>query len=661
MEFLKNNKRFSFVIGETNAWDTPYDVSFSENGNELTTVYVFQNGLKVTNIAKKYDDFDAYEWVNWLENTSDAPTEIISDLWDADCSLPMMHEDPKQRVAYFPDVKKATKVYAPAGSTCAKTEFYCDVDIMNENTRLNHIYPGETKSYSAFGGRSSGGEHAPFFNVHKEGTGYIFAIGWTGQWNCEITREEDSLTFRSKVEDTHFRLLPGEKIRTSSVVFMGYAGDFADSQNKWRRLVKKHFSLIGSKGRPDHGPLCAGVWGGMKTSSILERLDVLDKEKLPFEYIWMDAGWYGIDTKPTPDEYEGDWAEHTGDWRVSPLIHPNKLKDVTEKIHAGSRKFILWFEPERVISTTPIAQEHPEYFIPNPDPNVPDWAKKNWLLDLGNPDAWEYCLEAVSTIIEELSVDFYRQDFNFKPLHHWRSHDAEDRKGITEIKHITGLYRFWDALLKRFPHLLIDNCASGGRRLDIETMRRSMPLWRSDAQCPANFDEELSQCHNQTFTNWMPFSGTSTGRSYDSYRSRSCYGASLTTNYTFSERNVFGDDPEKIAFLRKHTEEYLKIRPYFTEDFYALTELSTGLDTWCVLQFNRPEQGDGLLEVFVREEAPYETARFQMRGIREDKDYLFTDLDGGEFTVSGKEIKEKGVQITVLEKRTAKLYIYKEI
>jgi alpha-galactosidase len=48
------------------------------------------------------------------------------------------------------------------------------------------------------------------------------------------------------------------------------------------------------------------------------------------------------------------------------------------------------------------------------------------------------------------------------------------------MKHIEGLYNFWDNLLARNPGPLIDNCASGGRRIDLETIGRSVPLWRTD-------------------------------------------------------------------------------------------------------------------------------------------------------------------------------------
>jgi hypothetical protein len=107
---------------------------------------------------------------------------------------------------------------------------------------------------------------------------------------------------------------------------------------------------------------------------------------------------------------------------------------------------------------------------------------------------------------------------------------------MTEILHINALYRIWDGLLSRFPHLIIDNCASGGRRNDIELLRRSMPLWRSDYQCPANHDPEVVQCHTVSYNSFLPYSGSGSGRYYDTYRFRSAMGASLTTNYTFFMR-----------------------------------------------------------------------------------------------------------------------------
>lgn len=185
MDFLKDNKRFSFKLNGENAWDLDFNLKTTEEGNTLTTVYQFKNGIKVTNISKKYDKYGAYEWVNYFENTSDKPSEIISELWDCDCTMPLEYEENRKWEAYFPDIKTATKICAPSGSNWSKKEFYSNIDKIEENTRINHIHPGQIKKYSASGGRSSE-QNAPFFNISKNEKGYIFAIGWTGQSNPEL-------------------------------------------------------------------------------------------------------------------------------------------------------------------------------------------------------------------------------------------------------------------------------------------------------------------------------------------------------------------------------------------------------------------------------------------------------------------------------------------
>ena len=140
-------------------------------------------------------------------------------------------------------------------------------------------------------------------------------------------------------------------------------------------------------------------------------------------------------------------------------------------------RFVLWFEPERMRAGSQLAKEHPEFLL-DADPTRAD--AKNLLLNLGNPAARKYMTDTLSAAIAEHGVDVFRQDFNFEPLPYWEKANAPDRVGITEIRYIEGLYEMWDDLLGRHKSLSIDNCASGGRRIDLETCSRSLPLWPSD-------------------------------------------------------------------------------------------------------------------------------------------------------------------------------------
>lgn len=84
---------------------------------------------------------------------------------------------------------------------------------------------------------------------------------------------------------------------------------------------------------------------------------------------------------------------------------------------------------------------------------------------------------------------FYRQDFNLDPLGYWRHKDAADRKGITMMRYIEGLYAYWDRIASSWPESLREECASGGRRIDLETLQR-MPLHQKSDYW---FDNEVHQ------------------------------------------------------------------------------------------------------------------------------------------------------------------------
>ncbi len=141
-------------------------------------------------------------------------------------------------------------------------------------------------------------------------------------------------------------------------------------------------------------------------------------------------------------------------------------------------KFLVWFEPERVSRGTYLAKEHPEWVIsPAGD--------GSGLFNLGTPAAREFMTKYLVEVIKQYKMDWLRIDYNIDPLGFWQFLDKKDpdRVGMAEIRYIEGLYRMWDDLRAAYPQLAIDDCASGGRRIDLETMSRSTPLWRSDNTC----------------------------------------------------------------------------------------------------------------------------------------------------------------------------------
>ena len=157
------------------------------------------------------------------------------------------------------------------------------------------------------------------------------------------------------------------------------------------------------------------------------------------------------------------------------------------------------------------------------------------MFDLGNKEAREWLCRYIGDLIERNGIDYYRQDFNMEPDKYWAAHDEAGRTGMKEIRHVEGLYAFWDYLLERFPGLLIDNCASGGRRLDLETTSRSAPLWRSDYY---HYDDpDGYQGHTYGLNFFLPIHGTGILQT-DEYSFRSSISSALIYNWKITEPGV---------------------------------------------------------------------------------------------------------------------------
>ena len=234
---------------------------------------------------------------------------------------------------------------------------------------------------------------------------------------------------------------------------------------------------------------------------------------------------------------------------------------------------------------------------------------------------------------------------------YWEAKDKPDRVGMAEIRHIEGLYAFWDSLLEQFPHLLIDNCASGGRRLDLETTSRSAPFWRTDYQYG---EPNGYQCHTFGLNFYLPIHGTAIYQT-DSYTFRSGLGATAVLNW-----EVTGKGSEPLPAIRQRIQEYKDLRPYFYGDYYPLTKSSTGNNVWLAYQLNRPDHNDGIVVAFRRGESPDQTISTKLVGLEGNSLYeLFFQDYGVTIKKTGRELMD-GLSLTIAQKPASLLIRYRK-
>ena len=97
-------------------------------------------------------------------------------------------------------------------------------------------------------------------------------------------------------------------------------------------------------------------------------------------------------------------------------------------------------------------------------------------------------------------------------------------------------------------------------------------------------------------------------------------------------------------------------------DYYPLTPYSLTDDCWMAWQFDRPEQGDGVVQVFRRTESIYESARLRLRGLDPAARYGITNLDEGkEKTFRGEELLKQGLPIQIGEQPGSALIKYRKL
>lgn len=615
--FVYAGRSSDTLLGDWNPNETSRKLD--EDRTQRTQVYTDpETGLAVRCEIVEYHDFPMVEWTLYFKNTGSADTPILENIQSLDTQFERPGGSGEFRLHHF------------VGSPCTAYDY---------QPRETVLKPDTTKRITTAGGRSTNSD-LPYFNLETgDGNGVIVAVGWPGQWAARFIRDgQTHVRLAAGQELTRFTLHPGEEIRTPMTVLQFYRGDWIEGQNTWRRWMWEH-NLPRPGGRvpaPQMAACSSHQYGEMINANEASQKMFIDRylgEGLALDYWWMDAGWYWN---------KHGWP-HVGTWEVDTNRFPNGLRSISDYAHSRGVKTIVWFEPERVAADTWLTNTHPEWV---------HGGAAGGLLKLGEPAVLEWVTNHVDGLIESQGVDLYRQDFNMDPLDSWRAADQPDRQGIAEIRHVTNYLAYWDELRRRHPNMLIDSCASGGRRNDLETLRRAVPLLRSDFLL-----EPISQQnHTYGIAFWMPFYGTGINQ-FDAYGLRSCLCPHVTACYDMRRQDQ--DYGPIRRMLRQWRQE---IAPNYRGDYYPLTPYSMDDNVWVAWQFNRPESGQGMVQAFRRTQCEETAATVRLRGLDPQARYRLANIDTDRtWTIPGRELLEQGLRVEMDRQPEAVVITYERV
>jgi alpha-galactosidase len=558
--------------------------------------------LKITADVRLFPDYPgAVDWVLRFRNNGTSDTPIIEDI------LPLNSA-----------IKSST------GDSFIRHDQGSDDSAQDFKPLEERLSPDQSVHLESPGGDSSSRNTLPFFNLQTGDHGLIGAIGWTGGWKADFSYAMDgrSIVMTSGMKRTHLLLHPGEEIRTPRIVLMRWTGgDWRDSQNIWRRFLLAHYTPQDNN-KPLRGPILFGSWGSEAIDSKIAYIHWVHDHQIPVELYTVDAGWYSDSFGAEGFQDDHPWWKYRGDWFPSPRYYPNGIKPLGDALKAAGFGFSLWVEPETSMPDRKIIKDHPDWYLHSDRPvhfGGPLAAGAS-VAKLGNPETLKGITDMLSGFITDFGMTWYRQDFNTPPEHYWELADTPDRIGMTEIGHIEGLYKMWDELLARHPGLRIDNCASGGRRIDIEMMSRSFIVWRTDH----GFHDTLAeQAQTQALAPWVPetegFETYSPSKPwtkpgpYSTPESLYLMRLAYNVGYAVTPGAAGVDNDAWVAWIKQALDEYREVQPYFYEDFYPLLPYSLDAEAWTAWQWNRPAKKDGLVIVLRRPKSPFITMELGLK------------------------------------------------
>lgn len=339
-----------------------------------------------------------------------------------------------------------------------------DVDVYSQQSGWMKESKGEFTKLTTgicienYGVRATTGA-APFMaiwdNISNKGMCFhiVPSVSWKMTAKRRATRLNDNiLVVEMGISDDrlNMQILPGEEIYLPEVIYYSF------DNKTYMGCDKLHEYLI-SKYPVKRLPVIYNTW--------FSNFDVIDYDycmkqakiasDIGCEYFVVDAGWFGE---------QDSWYLHIGDWKENLTgAFCGRLKEFADNVRSLGMKFGLWLEPERALSGTESVKEYPEYYINEND---------DYFIDFSNPEALKYIENIVFDLIEKYGIEFLKFDFN--------ADCGFDNKNAGFYYYHRGNQKFISDIKEKYPDIYIENCASGGGRLDLFHSKFMDGTWCSD-------------------------------------------------------------------------------------------------------------------------------------------------------------------------------------
>ncbi|MDD4832802.1 MAG: alpha-galactosidase, partial [Clostridia bacterium] len=266
-----------------------------------------------------------------------------------------------------------------------------------------------------------------------------------------------------------WKLSPGETFFTPEATLCYSADGLNGLTNAYHDFVNNH--IVRGAWAKKERPVLVNNWEATGFNFTEEKLlhIALAGKQVGAELFVLDDGWFGNRTND---------SRGLGDWTVNKERFPNDLSGFANKINEFGMDFGIWVEPEMINPDSDLYRAHPEWAVTHPK-YEPSMGRNQLLLDLTNVDVQNYIVDSMTDVFSGANIAYVKWDFN-RPMSDFYSPTLGDRQGEFFHRYMLGLYSVLARLIKKFPNILFESCASGGNRVDLGLLCYMPQFWCSD-------------------------------------------------------------------------------------------------------------------------------------------------------------------------------------
>ncbi len=483
----------------------------------------------------------------------------------------------------------------------------------------------------------TGANHNPFVALaapgctEETGEAFGFHLVYSGNFAIDIecdTREFSRLLIGINPEDFRWRLEPGEVFTSPEAVMVYSSQGLGGMSRTLHKFYPAH--LMRSEWAHKKRPLLINSWEAAYFDFDDDKLvEFAQKAKeLGIEMLVMDDGWFGN---------RCDDHRALGDWYVNEKKLKGGLSNLIQRVNDLGIKFGIWYEPEMINPDSDLYRAHPDWAIRAPG-REHSISRYQCVLDMTRKEVRDNIFEQMYKVISQNHIDYIKWDCNRHITEAASAALPPERQGEFFHRYVLGVYDLMDRITTAFPHILLENCSSGGGRFDPGMLYYSPQIWASDNTDPIerlSIQFGASLCYPVSAMGAHVSASPRTG-----LKTKGAVAMCGTFGYELDPRKMTEEEKDQV---RGQAADYHRYYDLIRKgDFYRLVSPAEN-SFHCEWEFVSEDQSEVLFTSVIMRQPEHNFYIQRLRGL--DPDRYYRDEDTGE-VYSGALLMNAGINLS---------------